>query len=241
MFAYKFCYSCYKFLLCILLPLSFQVLIASSPVWVFWHGFILILIVSKQAALCCMLTIACNMCNNCNYVFVCDKLKIKICILIAHVCLGWCICMLHKFALDWLWSAWLPVYTEKVCISWLVLSSLHGGWDSVVSVATCYRLGGLGIQSQCGRDFLHLSRLVLEPTKPPVQWVLGLNPRGVMWLGRGVNHPPTSSHRRHHHHLALQPYVSLGLLCYLPPLVLILSFSSPSFSPHLSQVLLNVI
>jgi hypothetical protein len=28
----------------------------------------------------------------------------------------------------------------------------------------------------------------------------------------------------HHHHLALQPYVSLGLLCYSPPLVSILSF-----------------
>ena len=38
----------------------------------------------------------------------------------------------------------------------------------------------------------------------------------------------------HHHHLALQPYVSLGLLCYSPPLVPILSFPSPSFNPHLS-------
>ena len=36
----------------------------------------------------------------------------------------------------------------------------------------------------------------------------------------------------HHHHLALQPYVSLALLCYSPPLVPILSFPSPSpFSP----------
>jgi hypothetical protein len=45
-----------------------------------------------------------------------------------------------------------------------------------------------------------------------------------------------------HHHLALQPYVSLGLLCYSPPQVSILSFPpSPSFNPRLSQVLLNVL
>ena len=44
----------------------------------------------------------------------------------------------------------------------------------------------------------------------------------------------------HHHHLALQPYLSLGLLCYSPPLVSIVSFPSPFFNPHLSQVLLNV-
>ena len=48
-------------------------------------------------------------------------------------------------------------------------------------------------------------------------------------------------HHHHHHHLALQPYMSLGLLCYLPPLVPILSFSSPFFNPHLLWVLLNVI
>jgi hypothetical protein len=38
----------------------------------------------------------------------------------------------------------------------------------------------------------------------------------------------------HHHLLALQPYVSLVLLCYSPPLVSILSSPSPSFNPHLS-------
>jgi hypothetical protein len=44
----------------------------------------------------------------------------------------------------------------------------------------------------------------------------------------------TYHYHDHHHHLALQPYVSLGLLCYSPPLVSILSFPSPSFNPHLS-------
>jgi hypothetical protein len=41
-------------------------------------------------------------------------------------------------------------------------------------------------------------------------------------------------YQHHHHHLVLQPYVSLGLLCYSPPLVSILSFPSSSFNPHLS-------
>jgi hypothetical protein len=35
----------------------------------------------------------------------------------------------------------------------------------------------------------------------------------------------------HHHHVVLEPYMSLGLLCYSPPLVSILSFPSSSFNP----------
>jgi hypothetical protein len=52
------------------------------------------------------------------------------------------------------------------------------GWDSIVGIVTRYRLGGPGIESRCGRDFPHLSRLALGPTQPPIQWVLGLFPRG---------------------------------------------------------------
>jgi hypothetical protein len=47
------------------------------------------------------------------------------------------------------------------------------GPGSVVGIATAYRLGGPGIESRCCRDFLHLSRLALRPTQPPVQWVPG--------------------------------------------------------------------
>jgi len=53
---------------------------------------------------------------------------------------------------------------------------------SVVGIATGYRVDGLGIKSQWGQDFLHLSRLALGPTQPPVQWAPGLS-RGLRAAG----------------------------------------------------------
>jgi hypothetical protein len=42
---------------------------------------------------------------------------------------------------------------------------------SEVSIATCYRLDGPGIESQWWWDFPHLSRPALGPTQPPVQTI----------------------------------------------------------------------
>jgi hypothetical protein len=44
----------------------------------------------------------------------------------------------------------------------------QGGSGSSVGIATGYGLDGPGIECRLGRDFPHLSRLVLGPTQPPV-------------------------------------------------------------------------
>jgi len=50
----------------------------------------------------------------------------------------------------------------------------HMGRNSVVGIATRYGLDGPGIESWWGREFPHLSRTVLGPTQPLIQWEAGL-------------------------------------------------------------------
>jgi hypothetical protein len=59
-------------------------------------------------------------------------------------------------------------------------------------VGTHCGLDGSGIGSQLGWDFPHPFRLALRPTEPRIQWVQGLFPGVVKWLGCGIDHPPPS-------------------------------------------------
>jgi len=47
--------------------------------------------------------------------------------------------------------------------------------DSSVGIVTRYRLDGPGMESWSRQDFLHLSRMPLGSTQPPVQWVPGFS------------------------------------------------------------------
>jgi hypothetical protein len=73
----------------------------------------------------------------------------------------------------------LKVFTNRlfivVQIFFLTCSLSEVGRDSSVGIATHYGLDGPGIESRWGRDFLRLSRPVLGPTQPPIQWVPGLS------------------------------------------------------------------
>jgi hypothetical protein len=62
---------------------------------------------------------------------------------------------------------------------------------SIIGIATCYSLDGPRIESWWGYEYLHLSRPVLGPTQPAVQWVPGLFP-SPRQPGDGVDHPPPS-------------------------------------------------
>jgi hypothetical protein len=64
--------------------------------------------------------------------------------------------------------------------------------DSVVGIATSYRLDGPEIESPWERDFPHSSSPAMRPTEPPIQWDR-VSFTGVQLSGRALDHPPQSS------------------------------------------------
>ena len=71
-----------------------------------------------------------------------------------------------------------PPPPKKNCIQVTYFIFMRRGKNRAIGIATRYSLDGPGIESRWGRDFPHSSRLALEPTQPPIQWVPGHFPGG---------------------------------------------------------------
>ena len=55
-----------------------------------------------------------------------------------------------------------------------IIIIIIGGQNSVVSIATLYRLEAPGIESRWGRNFPHVSTRTVGPTQPFLQWIPSL-------------------------------------------------------------------
>ena len=86
-----------------------------------------------------------------------------------------------------------------------MLASLCGPGSSV-GIASSYELDGSGIESRWGRDFPHLSRPALGPTRPPVQCVLG-STRGKERPGREADpsHPSSAVLKKEYSYTSTPP------------------------------------
>jgi hypothetical protein len=72
-----------------------------------------------------------------------------------------------------------------------MLCSVEGGLGSSVGITTDYGLDGPGLNPGGGEIF-RLSRTALEPTQPPIKWVL-VFPRGKVQPRHAADHSAPSS------------------------------------------------
>ena len=101
--------------------------------------------------------------------YVCMYVYIYMC-----VCVCVCVCVyVHA-------NVYVLVFTSKfmcVCVYIYIYTHTHThmrGPGSLVGIETDYGLDGLG-SNPCGDEIFRPSRPVLEPTHPPVKWVLDLS------------------------------------------------------------------
>ena len=81
----------------------------------------------------------------------------------------------HSFGYNYE-SAFFQIY-QSVLRDVEKVSSYMVGRNSSAGIVTCYGLNGSGIEYRWGQNFSHLSRPVLGPTQPIIQWTQGLFPR----------------------------------------------------------------